>query len=107
MRQNGWSLYGLLGLARGEKEKMRAQVQRNYRVFEAPVADLPVERVMDFRLLLDYGMFLQNIMLQARARGMHTCPQAPWDSYGQVILPLVGAGPWSRWCADGARLRRR
>jgi nitroreductase len=92
-RQNGWSLYGLLGIARGEKEKMRAQVQRNYRFFDAPVGLIfTIDRVMGRGALLDYGMFLQNIMLLARARGLHTCPQAAWNYYGKVVLPLVGAG---------------
>lgn len=92
-RQNGWSLYGLLGIARGEKEKMRSQVQRNYRFFDAPVGLIfTIDHVMGRGALLDYGMFLQNIMLLARARGLDTCPQAAWNYYGKVILPFVGAG---------------
>ena len=42
--------------------------------------------------LLDYGMFSQNIMLLARARGLQTYPRAAWNHYAKVILPLVGAG---------------
>jgi nitroreductase len=92
-RENGWSLYGLLGIARGEKEKMHAQVQRNYRFFDAPVGLIfTVDRVMGRGSLLDYGMFLQNIMLLARARGLHTCPQAAWNYYGTIILKFLGAG---------------
>jgi nitroreductase len=92
-RQNGWSLYGLLGIARGEKEKMHAQVQRNYRFFDAPVGLIfTIDRVMGRGALLDYGMFLQNIMLLARARGLHTCPQAAWNYYAKTILQFLGAG---------------
>ena len=91
-RQNGWSLYGLLGISRGEKEKMRAQSQRNYHFFDAPVGLIfTIDRVMGRGSLLDYGMFLQNIMLLARARGLHTCPQAAWNYYPRVILPFIGA----------------
>ena len=36
-RENGWGLYGVLGIQRGEKEKMHAQHQRNFRFFDAPV----------------------------------------------------------------------
>ena len=36
-RENGWSLYGLLGITKGDKDKMHAQHQRNYRFFDAPV----------------------------------------------------------------------
>jgi nitroreductase len=43
--------------------------------------------------LVDYGMFLQNIMLAARARGLHTCPQAAWNGFARIILPHIGAGP--------------
>ena len=91
-RENGWSLYGLLGIAKGEKDKMHAQHQRNYRFFDAPVGLMfTMERVMGRGSLMDYGMFLQNIMLAARARGLHTCPQAAWNSFARIILPHVGA----------------
>jgi len=35
--------------------------------------------------LLDYGMFLQNIMIAARAHGLSTCPQAAFMKYHRVI----------------------
>jgi hypothetical protein len=41
---------------------------------------------------VDYGMFLQNIMVAARARGLHTCPQAAWNGFAKIILPHIGAG---------------
>jgi nitroreductase len=34
---------------------------------------------------LDYGMFLQNIMVAARARGLDTCPQAAFTQFHRVI----------------------
>ena len=37
-------------------------------------------------------MFLQNIMVAARGRGLHTCPQAAWNSFANIILPHIGAG---------------
>ena len=42
--------------------------------------------------LLDYGMFLQNVMLSARGQGLHTCPQAAWNDYHSIVLPHIGAG---------------
>ena len=36
-RENGWSLYGLLGITKGDKDRMQAQHQRNFRLFDAPV----------------------------------------------------------------------
>ncbi len=92
-RENGWSLYGLLGIAKGEKDKMHAQHQRNYRFFDAPVGLMfTIDRVMGRGSLMDYGMFLQNIMVGARALGLHTCPQAAWNGYGKIVLPHIGAG---------------
>lgn len=91
-RENGWGLYGLLGIQKGEKDKMHAQHQRNFRFFDAPVGLLfTVHTAMGLGALMDYGGFMQNIMTAARARGLHTCPQAAWNDYGKLILPLIGA----------------
>jgi nitroreductase len=91
-RENGWSLYGLLGIAKGEKDKMHAQHQRNYRFFDAPVGLMfTLDRVMGRGSLVDYGMFLQTLMLAARGHGLHTCPQAAWNAFGKIILPHIGA----------------
>ena len=92
-RENGWGLYGLLGIGKGDKDKMHVQQQRNFRFFDAPVGFMfTVDRVMGRGSLLDYGMFLQNIMVAARARGLHTCPQAAWNGFSSIILPHIGAG---------------
>ena len=93
-RENGWSLYGLLGITKADKDKMHAQHNRNFRFFDAPVGLMfTVDRIMGQGSLLDYGMFLQNIMVTARARGLHTCPQAAWNGFAKIILPHIGAGP--------------
>ncbi len=39
---------------------------------------------------LDYGMFLQNVMVAARARGLDTCPQAAFITYHHEIRRLLG-----------------
>jgi nitroreductase len=91
-RENGWGLYGLLGIAKGEKDKMHAQHQRNFRFFDAPVGLMfTIDRVLGRGSLMDYGMFLQNIMVAARAHGLHTCPQAAWNGFAKIILPHIGA----------------
>jgi nitroreductase len=93
-RENGWGLYGLLGIGKSDKDKMHAQHQRNFRFFDAPVGLMfTIDRVMGRGSLVDYGMFLENIMLAARARGLHTCPQAAWNGFAKIILPHIGAGP--------------
>jgi nitroreductase len=92
-RENGWSLYGLLGIAKGEKDRMHAQHQRNFRFFDAPVGLMfTMDRILERGSFMDYGMFLQNIMVAARAHGLHTCPQAAWNGYSKIVLPHIGAG---------------
>jgi nitroreductase len=93
-RENGWSLYGLLGITKGDKDRMHAQHQRNYRFFDAPVGLMfTMDRVMGRGSLVDYGMFLQSLMVAARGQGLHTCPQAAWNGFAKIILPHIGAGP--------------
>ena len=92
-RENGWGLYGLLGIGKGDKDKMHAQHQRNYRFFDAPFGLMfTIDRVLGRGSLLDYGMFLQSIMVAARGHGLHTCPQAAWNGFAKIILPHIGAG---------------
>ena len=92
-RENGWGLYGLLGIGKGDKDKMHQQHQRNYRFFDAPVGLMfTIDRVMGRGSLVDYGAFLQNIMVAARGHGLHTCPQAAWNGLSKIIMPHIGAG---------------
>ncbi|MCA1854556.1 nitroreductase [Massilia oculi] len=85
-RKVGWDLYALLGLTRENKAGMAAQHARNYRFFDAPVGLIfTIDRILEQGSWLDYGMFLQNIMVAARARGLDTCPQAAFTQYHRVI----------------------
>lgn len=92
-RECGFGLYGVLGIAKGDKIRMHEQHQQNFRFFDAPVGLIfTIDKVLGRGSLLDYGMFLQNIMIAARSRGLHTCPQAAWNGFSKIILPHVGAG---------------
>ncbi|MFN0039343.1 MAG: nitroreductase [Burkholderiales bacterium] len=85
-RKVGWDLYGLAGIAKGDREKTRAFHSRNYRFFNAPVGLIfTIDRDMGWMSWLDYGMFMQNICLAARGHRLHTCPQAAWATYHVVI----------------------
>jgi nitroreductase len=93
-RKVGWDLYGRLGIGRGDAEKMRAQHRRNFQFFDAPVGMVfTVHRGLATGSWLDYGMFLENVMVAARARGLDTCAQAAWTHYHKVIRPLLGLTP--------------
>ena len=85
-RKIGWDLYGLLGITREDKAKMHHQHGRNYAFFDAPVGLIfSIDRVLEQGSWLDYGMFLQNIMVAARGRGLDTCPQAAFNPFHRVI----------------------
>ena len=85
-RQVGWELYGLLGIEKDDKDKMRKQQGRNYVFFDAPVGMIfTIDEKLEIGSWLDYGMFLQNIMIAARGFGLDTCPQAAFAPMHKVI----------------------
>ncbi len=90
-RANGYGLYGVLGIGRREVDRMRAQHDRNFVFFDAPVGMIfTIDRRLNKGSWIDYGMFLQNIMIAARGRGLHTCPQAAFAPYHRQIRPVLG-----------------
>jgi nitroreductase len=92
-RKIGWDLYGLLGITRADKPAMHAQHGRNYVFFGAPVGMIfTIDRVMRQGSWLDYGMFLQNVMVAARARGLDTCPQAAFTQFHRIIAEELQLG---------------
>jgi len=85
-RKVGWDLYGLLGIGKADRQRMHEQHGRNYAFFDAPVGLIfTIDRVLQTGSWLDYGMFLQNLMVAARARGLDTCPQAAFTQYHRLI----------------------
>jgi nitroreductase len=90
-RKVGWDLYSLLGIAKTDKARMHDQHARNYRFFDAPVGLIfTIDRLMCQGSWLDYGMFLQNIMVAARGRGLDTCPQAAFTQFHGLIAEQLG-----------------
>jgi nitroreductase len=90
-RKVGWDLYGLLGIERGNFEKTHAQHGRNYTFFDAPVGLVfVIDRDLEIGSWLDYGMFIQNVMVVARSHGLETCPQAAFAPYHKVIRETLG-----------------
>jgi nitroreductase len=91
-RKVGWDLYGLLGIAKGEGEKMKRQHAKNYTFFGAPVGIVfTIDRRLEIGSWLDYGIFLGNVMTAARGMGLDTCPQAAFAPHHRTIrahLPI-------------------
>jgi nitroreductase len=93
-RKVGFDLYGCLGIGKRDTEQMRAQHDRNFVFFDAPVGMIfTIDRRLNQGSWIDYGMFLENIMIAARARGLHTCPQAAFAPYHNQLRPVLGLAP--------------
>ncbi len=82
----GKQLYTLLGVPRGDAAGMLKQFRKNYEFFDAPVGMiLCVEKRMGNGQWIDCGIFLDQLMLLAREKGLHTCPQAAFSRYQHVV----------------------
>ncbi|EHR71056.1 nitroreductase [Burkholderiales bacterium JOSHI_001] len=93
-RKLGWDLYSLLGIGKADKAAMHAQHAKNYDFFGAPVGLIfTVDRVMRQGSWLDYGMFLQSLMVAARGRGLDTCPQAAFCQFHRIIEEQLALPP--------------
>jgi len=85
-RTLGFALYSLVGIAKGDRAAMHAQHRRNFAFFDAPVGLMfTIDRRLGQGSWLDYGGFLQNVMLAARACGYDTCPQAAWVQFHRIV----------------------
>lgn len=93
-RKIGFDLYGLLGIAKGDRARMHAQHGRNLDFFDAPVGLVfTIHRGLRIGSWLDYGMFLENIMIAARPHGLETCVQAAFAPFHRVIREHLPIGP--------------
>ncbi|MGX9963216.1 nitroreductase [Roseomonas sp. F4] len=90
-RACGFGLYELAGVARGDRAAGLAQRLRNFDFFDAPVGlFFTIDRDMEQGSWLDYGMFLQSVMLAARGLGLDTCPQAAWCDHHDIVRRVLG-----------------
>ena len=89
-RKVGWDLYALLDIKKGDYEKTKSFHVQNFSFFGAPLGLIfTIEKDLGWMSWLDYGMFLQNICIAARAYGLHTCAQASWSGVHEDISPLL------------------
>jgi len=93
-RACGWGLYGTMGITRDDKAGMQRQRAENYDFFGAPTGLIfTIDRDMEMGSWLDYGMFLQSIMVAARQFGLETCPQAALANYAKILEKRIGIPP--------------
>lgn len=105
-RKVGFDLYALYGIDRDDMAARKVAMLRNYDFFGAPVGlFVTMDRAMALGAWIDCGMFMQNIMIVARAFGLETCPQQAWCDVGAVVHEELGI-PESRILLSGMALGR-
>src|ERR1700722_5126549 len=89
-RKIGWDMYSLLGVAKGDFEGTQAARLRNYEFFGAPIGMIfTLDEDLEIGSWLDLGIFLDAVMIAARGRGLHTCPQAAFADFHRIIRPQL------------------
>ncbi len=87
----GMQLYTALNIERQDKELRKEQWKANYRAFDAPVMLLFfINSCLATGSYIDYGMFLQSLMLAAVDEGLATCPQAALAEYPDIVRNFLG-----------------
>ena len=90
----GEDMFGLIGVKRDDKQGRVRQFARNYDFFGAPVGMFFfVDRSMGPPQWSDIGMFMQNLMLVARERGLESCAQEAWSAWHNEVAEFLGVGP--------------
>ncbi|HIP80930.1 MAG TPA: nitroreductase, partial [Leucothrix mucor] len=92
-KECGLLMYKTLKIERGDRERQTDQWAANYRAFDAPVMLLFfMDSAMQAGSYMDYGMFIQSVMLAATEQGLATCPQASIADYPEIIKTELGYG---------------
>ena len=89
-RAVGYALYELYGIKRDDYPARKAAGLRNFEFFGAPVGlFFRMDRELLYGSWLDVGMFMQNIMILARGKGLETCPQQAWCEFGPIVHEVL------------------
>ena len=90
----GARYYASLGIDRSDTAARTRQSEKNFSFFGAPVGLLfAIDRRLKPHSWIDLGLFAQNLMISAKARGIDTCPQVSFAPFHEVIAPRVGMAP--------------
>ena len=93
-REVGWALYELLSIEKGDRSGARAWHDRNVTFFGAPVGMiLTTDRRLGLGALIDVGMFLEALIIAARAFGLEACTQAAFGAYHAVARRELALTP--------------
>lgn len=80
------TLYGAMGIARGDAPGRLRALRRNFELFDAPhVAIVGMHAGFGVGVALDIGIYVQTLMLALTARGVASCPQASLRNYPAIV----------------------
>src|SRR5262249_44457820 len=90
----GARLYSGLGVDRADMTARGRQTGRNFTFFDAPVGLIfTIDSTLTKHSWLDYGLFLQTLILAAEVRGLATCPQVSFVRFQSIIAEQLGLNP--------------
>lgn len=82
----GERMYEIMGVAREDKAARLAWLASNFTFFNAPIGMFfSLDKQMQEGQWSDMGMLIQTMMLLARERGLHTCPQEAWAIWAPTV----------------------
>jgi nitroreductase len=87
----GTRYYASLGIDRNDALMRMRQTERNFSFFGAPVGLIfAIDRRLKPHSWIDLGLFAQNVMIAAKARGVDTCPQVSFVPFHEQIASRLG-----------------
>jgi nitroreductase len=90
----GARYYAALGIDRNDAAARNRQSGRNLCFFDAPVGLIfTIDSRLTKHSWADCGMFLQTLMIAAKARGLDTCPQVSFVRYEPLIVEFLRLPP--------------
>jgi nitroreductase len=90
----GARYYASLGIDRTDAAARARQSEKNLSFFGAPVGLIfAIDRRLRPHSWIDLGLFAQNVMLAAKARGVDTCPQVSFAPFHDVIASQLQMEP--------------
>jgi nitroreductase len=90
----GRRLYASVGIDRSDMSGRARVSGRNFVFFDAPIGMIfTIHAALTKHSWLDFGLFLQTLMLAAKVRGLSTCPQVSFVRFQSIIAGQLKLGP--------------
>lgn len=93
-RKCGWSLYGAIGIQKGDRIASRQQAMENFRFFGAPhIVVVTCDRSLGERGIFDAGIYMGYLTLAAASLGIAAVPQAAVTHYADLVREAAAIPP--------------